>query len=99
MLNPRGLLGDVLGHALPFFYGIIPVSTNKISILYFLYVLFGIIGTTILNLCWNLMSMNKERTPSAVILNVVRISSGVIQSVISAYLFFLLYNRSMDPFS
>ena len=48
MLNPRGLLGDVLGHALPFFYGIIPVSTNKISILYFLYVLFGIIGTTIL---------------------------------------------------
>lgn len=46
MLNPRGLLGDVLGHALPFFYGIIPVSTNKISILYFLYVLFGIIGTT-----------------------------------------------------
>lgn len=61
MLNPRGLLGDVLGHALPFFYGIIPVSTNKISILYFLYdVLFGIIGTTILNLCWNLMSMNKR---------------------------------------
>ena len=46
MLNPRGLLGDVLGHALPFFYGIIPVSTNKISILYFLYVLFGIIAVS-----------------------------------------------------